>query len=138
LRDPDDENAPRRLRCRGKGKMRYAPEPPDVFLDISPKHGGVAGSEPPVDPEPQVSVRAAVAQAIKAAMPAKTKKEVADKIGRSRDNWAFRGAWEDLERAGEIVEINGGWVAGGGGLPLGPTTTRSSLRLVDGDGEGVA
>ena len=45
-------------------------------------------------------------------MPAKTKKEVAERVGRSRDNWAFRGAWDDLERDGEIVQINGNWVAG--------------------------
>ena len=39
LRDPDDEHAPRRLRCRGKGKMRYALEPADVYLEIDPEAG---------------------------------------------------------------------------------------------------
>ena len=140
LRDPDDEHAPRRLRCRGgRGKMRYAPEPPDIYLDINPEEGGVAGSDPPEDTGPQVPIREAVATAIAAALPAKTKKEVADKIGRRADNKTFRDAWEDLERAGGIVQINGGWAAGGGGLPLGNTTTTSRLRVVEGsDDPGVA
>jgi archaellum biogenesis ATPase FlaH len=110
LRDPDGEHAPRRLRCRGgKGKMRYAPEPPDVYLDISPEEGGVAGSDPPEEPEPQIPIRHAVAQAIKAALPAKTKAEVALKVGRPRNDVTLAAAWKELQDAGEVVEINGVW-----------------------------
>ena len=126
LRDPDDEEAPRRLRCRGgRGKMRYAPEPPDVYLNISPEEGGVASSDPPEDPGPQAPVREALAQAIVAAMPVKTKTEAAEKVGRNIHDWGFRSAWEDVERAGRIVRSIDGWTrGGGGGLPLGnPTTT---------------
>jgi hypothetical protein len=125
LRDPDDEEAPRRLRCRGgRGKMRYAPEPPDVYLNISPEEGGVASSDPPEDPGPQVPAREAVATAIKAALPAKTKKEVADKVRRRTDDKTFRDAWNDLRAAGELAEINGVWEGDGSHQPLGnPTTT---------------
>lgn len=142
LRDPDDENAPRRLRCRGgKGKMRYAPEPVDVFLEIDPEAGGVAASDPP-EACPVVPRRQALAVAIGAALPAKTKREVADKVGCRPDNQEFRGAWSDLRDAGELVEINGVWEGGGGGLSLGvPTTTPLSNghhRLTDEDLERLA
>lgn len=124
LRDPDDENAPRRFRCRGgKGKMRYAPEPPDVYLTISPEAGGVAASDPPEGVGPLVPAREAVAAAILAALPAATKKEIADKVGRSPDNKTFRDAWSDLRAAHELVEINGVWWGGGGGLRLSNATT---------------
>lgn len=125
LRHPDDEHAPRRFRCSGgKGKMRYAPEPADVFLTVDPEAGGVAGSDPPEDTGPQVSAREAVTTAIKAALPAKTKKEVADKVGRRTDDKTFRDAWNDLRAAGELAEINGVWEGGGSHQPLGnPTTT---------------
>jgi len=104
--------------------MRYAPEPPDVYLTISPEDGGVAGSEPPEDPGPVVPVREAVAALIEAAMPVKYKKEAAEKIGRKKDDSTFRDAWDDLERTGRIVEIDGIWISGGGALLLGnPTTT---------------
>ena len=113
LRDPDDENAPRRLRCRGgKGKMRYAPEPADVFLVIDPEQGGVAGSDPPESPGPVVPAREAMAVSIKAALPAKTKKEVADKVGKRTDDKTFRDAWSDLKTAREIVEVAGHWERG--------------------------
>jgi hypothetical protein len=110
LRDPDDEHAPRRLRCRGgRGKMRYAPEPPDVFMDIRPENGGVAEADAPPARGPVVLARDAVAVAIKAALPAQYKKEVADKIGRHDRDRAFTEAWKVLERAGEIVQIDGVW-----------------------------
>jgi hypothetical protein len=93
LRDPDDEDAPRRLRCRGgKGNLRSAPEPPDVYLDISPEEGGVKGSDPPEDPGPVVPVREAVAALIEAGMSVKYKKEAAEKIGRKKDDSTFRDA----------------------------------------------
>jgi hypothetical protein len=99
--------------------MRYSLEPPDVYLDISPEEGGVAGPDPPEDAGPQVPAREAVATAIKAALPAKTKKEVADKVGRRTDDKTFRDAWNDLRAAGELAEINGFWVGGGSHQPLG-------------------
>jgi archaellum biogenesis ATPase FlaH len=110
LRDPDDEHAPRLLRCRGgRGKMRYALEPPDVYLHISPEEGGVAGSDPPEDAGPQVPIREAVALAIKAALPARTKVEVALKVGRPRNDVTLAAAWRELQDAGEVVEMNGVW-----------------------------
>lgn len=58
LRDPDDEHAPRRFGCRGgRGKMRYALEPPDIFLTISPEAGGVTASDPPEGVGPLVPAR---------------------------------------------------------------------------------
>jgi hypothetical protein len=133
LRDPDDEHAPRRLRCRGgKGKMRYALEPLDVFLDICPEAGGVAGSDPPEDPEPQVPVRVAVAQAIKAALPAKTKADVALKVGRPRNDVTLAAAWKELQDANDVVEINGVWQLSSYLQTLGKTGKTTP------DGEGVA
>ncbi len=47
LRDDDDGDV-RRLACgAGKGKMRYASEPPDRFMVISPVDGGVAAADRP-------------------------------------------------------------------------------------------
>ncbi len=126
LRDPDDENAPRRLRCRGKGKMRYAPEPADVYLDISPETGGVDGSDPPESAGPVVSAREATATAIKAALPAKTKTEIADKVGRALNDNSFRGAWSDLEDAGEITKVSGHWELGSRHQTLGAGMTTYS------------
>jgi hypothetical protein len=124
LRDEDHDGLCR-LSCRGgKGKMRYAAEPADRWLMISPENGGVLQSEAPEGPGPQVPARAAVATAIKAALPAKTKKEVADKVGRRTDDKTFRDAWNDLRDLGDIVEINGVWEGGGSHQALGnPTTT---------------
>lgn len=130
LRDPDDDDAPRRLTCRGSRAKnpRYAPETLDVFVHVSPEHGGVIGSDPPEKAKgPGIPMREAVAAAIKAAMPVTYKKDAAGKVGRRPDDWAFKGAWEDLERAGEIVQSNGGWIAGGGGLPLDPPTATASV-----------
>lgn len=124
LRDPNDENAPRCLRCGGgRGKMRYAPEPADVYLDISPEAGGVAISGPPEDTGPQVSAREAVAAAIKAALPAATKTAVAEKVGRSLNDNSFRGAWSDLQDAGEIAKNAGIWEVCSHRQALGNMTT---------------
>jgi hypothetical protein len=109
LRDPDDEDAPRRLRCRGKGKMRYSLEPPDVYLTINPAVGGVAAADAPDDDGPKVPIRDAVAQAIRAALPAKTKAEVALKVGRPRNDVTLASVWKDLEASGDVVEISGVW-----------------------------
>jgi hypothetical protein len=98
-------------------------EPPDVYLTIDPTVGGVAGADAPDDEGPTVPVREAVAESIRAAMPAKTKTEVAKKVGRTLNDWAFKGAWEDLARKGQIVQINGGWVSSSGAPTLGPATT---------------
>jgi hypothetical protein len=89
--------------------MRYSLEPPDVYLEISPEEGGVAASDPPEKPGPQIPAREAIATAIKAALPAKTKKEVADKIGRRPDDKTFRDAWNDLRATGDIAQVNGVW-----------------------------
>jgi hypothetical protein len=112
LRDSDeDDNLVRQLRCRGgKGKMRYAPEPPDVFMMISPFDGGVVGCDRPSAPISSSSrsvVREEVKQAILAALrekPEKAKSDVAALLDRGRDDYTFKGAWSELERAKQIAQ----------------------------------
>ncbi|UGS35248.1 AAA family ATPase [Capillimicrobium parvum] len=129
LRDPNDEDAPRTLSCGGgRGKMRYAPEPADVFLGISPECGGVESSSPPENPGPQVPAREAVAAAIKAALPAATKTEVARKVGRAINDRTFRDAWRDLEEAGEIAENSRIWEGSSHRQPLDNMTTTTPLH----------
>jgi hypothetical protein len=107
----DDDDQRRRITCRGvRGKApRYAGPPPDWYVEVSFTDGGVVAAETPEAPEAPVPVREAVAQAITAALPARTKTEVADKIGRALHDRSFREAWRDLEVTGAISEINGVW-----------------------------
>lgn len=116
LRDgqPDEgegeDDGVRRLRCRGgKGKMRYAPEPPDVYLAISPEDGGVVACDAP-SPRPRAATtRETVKQAILAALPVKTKGELTESIGRSVDDPTFRAAWRELKESCEIAHTAGVW-----------------------------
>jgi archaellum biogenesis ATPase FlaH len=125
MRDDEDGDV-RRLSCgKGKGKMRYAPEPADRFMVIDPEAGGVAGCDRP-DAGPVVPVRQSVAAQIKAALPGQYKKEVAEKIGRNGRDQTFRDAWADLERTGEIVQVSGQWVSGSSALTLGAETTTTA------------
>jgi archaellum biogenesis ATPase FlaH len=110
--DPDDDDdLRRRITCRGvRGKApRYDEAPPDRYVEVNFADGGVVAVDAPEDPGPVIPARQAVAEAIKAAMPAKTKTEAAEKVGRSLNDTSFRGAWEDLERAGEISKSGDGW-----------------------------
>lgn len=124
----DEDGDVRRLSCgKGKGKMRYAPEPRDTFLTISPEHGGVAETDPPEsDVGPTVPVRQAVADSIRAALPAQYKKEVAEKVGRTDNDVTFRQAWAELERAGEIVQVSGVWTGSSSAPTLGSGTTTTA------------
>lgn len=109
LREGDEEGADngiRRLRCRGgRGKMRYAPEPADIYLEISPLDGGVvACGEPASETGRPQPARQLVKKAILDALPARTKTEAAVVVGRGRDDYTFKAAWVELERAGVITQ----------------------------------
>jgi hypothetical protein len=113
----------------GKGKMRYAAEPADRWLMISPENGGVLASEAP-ERNDKMPMREFVKDGIKAQLPAKTKAEVAKALGRNRDDSTFREAWKELEEAGEISQVDGLWRCGVVVPPLGPEhhTTSSEAR----------
>jgi hypothetical protein len=126
LRDSDQDGSAnsdvRRLLCRGgKGKMRYAPEPPDVYLTISPIDGGVVACERPEDrPVSGAPTRDAVKASILAVLPVKTKTAAAVKVGRRDDDPTFRAAWAELDSDGLIAKQDGRFVdvgksCGGGG-----------------------
>jgi hypothetical protein len=120
LRDEDCDGLCR-LSCRGgKGKMRYAAEPADRWLMISPENGGVLASEAPEREDPKVPMREFVKGGIKAQLPARTKAEVAKALGRERDDSTFRDAWKELERGGTIWLSDGEWRCGVVVSPLGP------------------
>lgn len=126
--NPDDDNDLRRkITCRGvRGKApRYAEAPPDLFVVIDYEAGGVVSTDAPPPPAPTISVREALKLAIKVALPAKTKADVAGKLDRRRDDKTFQAAWTELETAREIVENDGVW-----GVvvpqPLGPWATTTS------------
>ena len=111
--DDDDDSTVRRLRCRGgKGKMRYALEPEDVYLTISPFDGGVAECDAPAPTaKPGYGkMREYVKTLITEALPAKTKTEVSVVVGRPLNDRCFREAWVELERDGSIVQRGGSWV----------------------------
>lgn len=135
LRDNDeeefDDNLVRRLRCRGgKGKMRYAPEPEDVFLMVSPEDGGVVACGPPVSAADtrKAPTREAVKAEILAALPAKTKSEVASVLDRRNDDRTFRDAWVELERARMIAQEGGRWVVVVVSDPRGPDDHHHSSK----------
>jgi hypothetical protein len=109
--DQGEDDGVRRLRCRGgKGKMRYAVEPPDVFLTISPADGGVAACDAPATrARSQAPTLAAVKQAILSALPAKTKTAAAGKVRRRDDDPTFRAAWAALEDDGAIAKQDRRW-----------------------------
>lgn len=138
LREGEDGDV-RRLSCnRGKGKMRYAIEPPDRFLVIAPEAGGVAACDAPEAGSKQ-PVLYVVKEEILAVLPISTKSEAAKRIGRSRDDVTFRKAWDDLYEAGTITADHGQWVvvvppapSGGGYHHTGPTDiTASQAELIE-------
>ena len=125
LRDSDDEDdGVRRLTCGGgKGKMRYAIEPRDVFLEIAVEQGGVIAAGAPAA-APTRPTSTTVRQEILDSLPCATKTEAARKIGRSLNDRTFREVWAELERAGAIAPANGkGVVVVVGSLGVGTTTT---------------
>jgi RecA-family ATPase len=127
LRDEDHETL-RRLSCRGgRGKMRYSAEPEDRWLTVSPENGGVLASSPPERVDAKQPMREFVKDGIKAQLPAKTKAEVAEALGRRRDDKTFAGAWKELERDGVIAQrIDGDWDVVVVLEPLGPPTTTTT------------
>jgi hypothetical protein len=92
--------------------MRYSPEPPDVYLTISPWDGGVVACDPPsaTPRAPKAPTRAHVKQGILDALPAESKTAVAEKLGRRLNDNSFRLAWAELEDEGEIAKSGGRWV----------------------------
>jgi RecA-family ATPase len=109
LRDEDHDGLCR-LSCRGgKGKMRYAAEPADRWLMISPENGGVLQSEAPEREDAKMPMREFVKSGILAQLPAKTKTEVAKALGRERNDSTLADAWKELERDGKIWLSNGEW-----------------------------
>jgi hypothetical protein len=129
----DGESRTRRLTLKGGGKMRYAEEPEDRYLAVSPLDGGVvecAAAEPKPN---RGSVRAMLSDAILSTLPARTKSDVAEAVGRRRDDKTFREAWDVLERAGEIaMEAGGRFVV----VVVPPRDGTTTTALFDG-GEGA-
>jgi archaellum biogenesis ATPase FlaH len=125
LRDDNDPDV-RRLTCRGgKGKMRYAPEPADRFLAISPKDGGVTETIEPADDDEQ-SVRVDLEDGILSNLPG-NKSGVAAALGRNLQDWSFRKAWEALVQAKTIDRDGNIWrVVVVAATPATTTTTTSS------------
>jgi hypothetical protein len=105
----DDQPRVRRLTTRHGKPPRYMEDPRDRFLTINPRGGGVAAADAPEPDGPKVSVQESVAMGIKAALPATTKKDVAEKLGRPPTDVTFRRAWSQLEAADEIKQVAGVW-----------------------------
>jgi AAA domain len=111
LRDEDHDGLCR-LSCRGgKGKMRYAAEPADRWLMISPENGGVLESSASEREDTKSPMREFVKNGILAQLPAKTKTDVGKALGRPLGDRTFREAWAELEEAGKITHcpIDGEW-----------------------------
>jgi archaellum biogenesis ATPase FlaH len=111
--DEDEDDPVRRLRCRGgKGKMRYAPEPPDIWLAISPTHGGVVAVDPPdqferMAKEGRSAIRESVKEQILEALPVQRKAHAAAACHppRERNDPTFNAVWRELEHAGRIEKV---------------------------------
>ena len=140
LRTSDDDDDPvRRLACGGgKGKMRYAAEPRDVFLAIAPEQGGIIACDRPDDGS-RTPTGDTVRDEILGSLPCATKTAVARAIGRKLQDRTFRDAWADLERSGKIERTGDHWGVVVIGLPReNVTTTPPALRLVEGVDGAVA
>jgi len=134
LRTSDDDDDPvRRLACGGgKGKMRYAAEPRDVFLAIAPERGGVVACDRPGDGS-RTPTGDTVKDEILGSLPCATKTAVARAIGRKLQDRTFRDAWADLERTGKIERTGDRWGVVVIGLSReNVTTTPPALRLAEG------
>ena len=94
-----EEGDLRRLCCQGGGKMRYAPEPEDRWLEVNVMDGCVKlaapGSGAPLDADQ--GVRAEVKLDILSQLPRETKTDVAKGVGRTRDDRTLQ---ERMGRAG--------------------------------------
>jgi hypothetical protein len=105
LRHGDDTDL-RRLRCKGGGKMRYAVEPEDVYLTITPASGGVSTATAPRTSSTQRDERTqAVLDALTGAVQSEREIAAETDVPRSSVQRILR----ELEGSGEAAQVAGGW-----------------------------
>ena len=100
-----------KLTCKGGKAPRYALEPEDVWLRVSPFDGGVAACETPRSGFGPTygKTRSYVEGLILEALPVKTKVAAAAKVDRHPKDNVFCAAWARLDSDGEIVQKGGQW-----------------------------
>lgn len=93
------------LTCRGEGgKMRFAREPADVFVALSPSGRLIAADAP----EPKAEQHR---EAILACLPQKSQRAAAVVCGTTHSNGSWLRAWKALAAEGEMVQVGTEWVA---------------------------
>jgi hypothetical protein len=120
-----------RLRCKGGGKMRYAPTPDDLWLRFDSFSCGFEATEPTGSP-PRALKRDEVREQVLAALPAKSMREVARKLDRAHNDNTLTMVWNELRKEDSIVCRDSLWV---------PPPPRRPLSDLDGGGtpsDGVA
>lgn len=106
---PGDDDGIMGLRCRGgKGRVRFAPAPEDVWLRRDPFTGrlsrSVARELPPAPMGRPPSERLEMADRIRdvlAGDPAASKRDAARALGVAHDSGTFKRAWRATERGGQ-------------------------------------
>ena len=137
VRFEDDPEGPlRHLWCpvaRGAKRPRYSSDAADVWLLIDEDTGAVdEGDSPDLVAHMTTTAESVLRQVIEhdilAALPAKTKSEIAGEVKRRVDDPTFRAVWTELRRTKKLVKESGSWVdaskkGGGAQNPRDPTTT---------------
>jgi hypothetical protein len=109
---PGDDDGIIGLRCRGgKGRVRFAPAPEDVWLRRDPFTGrlsrSVARELPP--PSSRTPRRDEIENAALDALPAKSMREVARKLGLRETDSTLTAAWKQLREDRVVVRVGGVW-----------------------------
>jgi hypothetical protein len=107
--EDDPEGPLRHMWCpvkHGAKRLRYSPDAADVWLEVDPDDGTVTMAEGPAErtvPEVMSAVTA-MRDALLAALPFRTKREAAQKVGCHPHNKAFHAAWQGLRDTGRLVK----------------------------------
>jgi AAA domain/Bifunctional DNA primase/polymerase, N-terminal/Primase C terminal 1 (PriCT-1) len=120
---PGNDDTVVALRCRGgKGRVRFAAAPEDVWLQRSPFTGRLSQSVAREIPEPESApIRAGVRELVLEALPAKSMREVARMLGRGEKDRTVSTVWKELRDSGEIVQVAGFW-QGSASMPPFPSS----------------
>jgi hypothetical protein len=115
--DDDPDGPLRHLWCpigKGAKRPRYSPDAADRWLMIDDETGEVSEADDPgkvayMATTADSLLRQSIEQDVLAALPAKTKDEIAKKIDRRVDDPSFRAVWASLRRAKSVVKEKGWW-----------------------------
>jgi hypothetical protein len=102
----------RRLSCKlPKGKPpRYAPEPEDAYMRVSPSDGGIVASERPADTSGRPDAIARKRDLILAVLPQGSVREIADATGIPKST--VGDLLQRMAECGDVARVGDRWVSG--------------------------